>query len=45
MYLYLNPAMGGYVLRPLLEGQDNEAYDLPYATQDLGGSEFLEDVF
>ena len=43
MYLYLNPALGGYLLRPLLEGQDNEAYDIPYAAQDLGGSEILKD--
>ncbi|KLO08558.1 hypothetical protein SCHPADRAFT_604791 [Schizopora paradoxa] len=36
MYLYLNPALGGCLLRPLLEGQDNDAYDIPFAAQDLG---------
>lgn len=36
MYLYLNPDLGGYLLRPLLVAQDTSQYTQPYAAQGLG---------
>ncbi|KLO09278.1 DUF1793-domain-containing protein [Schizopora paradoxa] len=36
MYLYLNPAIGGYLLKPLLVAQDTPQYSQPYAAQNLG---------
>lgn len=36
MYLYFNPALGGYLLRPLLVAQDTPNYSQPYAAQGLG---------
>lgn len=36
MYLYLNPAVLGYLLSPLLEYQESTQYTNPYAAQDLG---------
>ncbi|KLO08004.1 DUF1793-domain-containing protein [Schizopora paradoxa] len=35
MYLYLNPALGGYLLQPLLVAQDTTSYTQPYAAQGL----------
>ncbi|KLO07713.1 DUF1793-domain-containing protein [Schizopora paradoxa] len=40
MYMYLNPNIGGYLLRPLLVAQDTPEYTQPYAAQGLG-SNFL----
>ncbi|KAI0088389.1 hypothetical protein BDY19DRAFT_195871 [Irpex rosettiformis] len=37
-YLYLNPNILGYLLRPLLEFQDSAQYTNPYAAQNLGSS-------
>ncbi|KLO10460.1 DUF1793-domain-containing protein [Schizopora paradoxa] len=34
-YLFLNPAIGGYLLRPLLLAQDTPQYTQPYAAQNL----------
>ncbi|KLO09797.1 DUF1793-domain-containing protein [Schizopora paradoxa] len=36
MYLYLNPDLGGHLLRPLLVAQDNPQYSQPYAARGLG---------
>lgn len=36
VYLYLNPAIIGYLLRPLLLAQDTSEYTQPYAAQNLG---------
>ena len=36
IYLYLNPAILGYLLRPLLEFQDSSRYPNNYAALDLG---------
>ncbi|EJC98583.1 uncharacterized protein FOMMEDRAFT_96129 [Fomitiporia mediterranea MF3/22] len=35
-YLYLNPAILGYLLSPLMEYQESTQYTNPYAAQDLG---------
>ena len=35
-YLYLNPAIGGHLLKPLLVAQDTPLYSQPYAAKDLG---------
>ena len=35
-YLYFSPALAGYTLKPLLEGQDTPLYTVPYAAQDMG---------
>ncbi|TDL28033.1 DUF1793-domain-containing protein [Rickenella mellea] len=35
-YLYLNPAIAGYLLSPLLEFQSSKLYALPYAAHDIG---------
>ncbi|KAL5536145.1 hypothetical protein ACEPAF_4250 [Sanghuangporus sanghuang] len=37
VYLYLNPAILGYLLSPLLDYQESTQYTNPYAAQDLGG--------
>ncbi|KAI0684501.1 hypothetical protein BC835DRAFT_1293062 [Cytidiella melzeri] len=37
-YLYLNPDILGYLLRPLLEYQDSSQYSNAFAAQNLGGS-------
>lgn len=36
IYLYLNPSILGYLLRPLLEYQESSMYTNPYAAIDLG---------
>ena len=36
LYLYLNPAIGAYLLRPLLLAQDTPQRTQPYAAQNLG---------
>ena len=36
VYLYLNPEIIGYLLRPLLEYQESPLYPNPYAAQDIG---------
>lgn len=41
MYLYLNPALGGYLLQPLLIAQDTPNYTQPYAAQGLGQFQVL----
>lgn len=38
IYLYLNPNILGYLLRPLLEYQESHLYQNPYAATDLGKS-------
>ncbi|KLO07007.1 DUF1793-domain-containing protein [Schizopora paradoxa] len=38
MYLYLNPDLGGYLLRPLLVAHDNPLYSQPYAARGLATS-------
>jgi hypothetical protein len=38
-YLYLNPKLGEYVLRPLLLYQSSN-YSQPYAAMDLGKDEY-----
>ncbi|KLO07712.1 DUF1793-domain-containing protein [Schizopora paradoxa] len=35
MYLYLDPAIGGYLLKPLLVAQDTPQYTQPYAASNL----------
>ena len=39
MYLCINPEIGGFLLKPLLEAQQDVAYAgvIPYAAQNLGG--------
>ena len=37
-YLYLNPEIGGYLLRPLLETMDTSDYTLGYAARNAGTS-------
>lgn len=37
-YLYLNPNILGYLLRPLLEFQDSNQYQNPFAAPNLGES-------
>ena len=37
-YLYLNPDLGSYVLRPLLHVQSSPIFPHPYAAPDLGKS-------
>lgn len=41
IYLYLNPALAGYLLRPLLEYQESMEFNLPYAAMNLGLSELI----
>lgn len=36
MYMYLNPDLGGYLLKPLLEYQNTDMYTLPYAALNIG---------
>ncbi|KLO07710.1 hypothetical protein SCHPADRAFT_836241 [Schizopora paradoxa] len=36
IYLYLNPDIGGHLLKPLLQSQDVPQYSQPFATQGLG---------
>ena len=36
VYLYLNPEIIGYLLRPLLEYQESPLYPNSYAAQDIG---------
>ena len=36
IYLYLNPEILGYLLRPLLEYQESHIYPNPYAAIDIG---------
>ena len=38
MYLYLDPELGGYLLKPLLEAQQDPAYnsEFTYAASNLG---------
>ena len=36
IYLYLNPDILGYLLRPLLEYQESHFHQNPYAARDLG---------
>ncbi|KAI5115723.1 hypothetical protein M0805_009016 [Coniferiporia weirii] len=36
--LYLNPELGGYLLAPLLEYQDSDAYTQTYAARNIGQS-------
>ena len=36
VYLYLNPEILGYLLRPLLEYQENRIYPNAYAARDIG---------
>ncbi|KLO17752.1 DUF1793-domain-containing protein [Schizopora paradoxa] len=38
VFLYLNPSLAGYLLRPLLEYQESTAFNLPYAAQNPGVS-------
>ncbi|KLO10456.1 DUF1793-domain-containing protein [Schizopora paradoxa] len=38
MYLYLNPDIGGYLLKPLLISQDSPQYTQSYAAQGLGSN-------
>lgn len=38
VYMYLNPELGGYLLKPLLEYQDSSLYQLPYAAQNIGSA-------
>lgn len=35
-YLYLSPALGGYLLKPIFQLQDTPLYTQPYAAQNLG---------
>ena len=35
-YLYFNPELVGYLLKPLLDYQDSFQYVLPYAAQRIG---------
>ncbi|KAL5533549.1 hypothetical protein ACEPAG_9 [Sanghuangporus baumii] len=37
IYLYLNPAILGYLLSPVLDYQESTQYTNPYAARDLGG--------
>ena len=36
MFLYLNASLGGAMLAPLLESQENVNGDIAYAAQDIG---------
>ena len=36
IYLYINPDILGYLLKPLLEYQESQLYQNPYAAKDLG---------
>lgn len=39
IYLYLNPNILGYLLRPLLEYQESGMYPNAYAAVDIGGTD------
>ena len=38
IYLYLNPALAGHLLTPLLEYQEDASYSNPYAALNLGNT-------
>lgn len=40
MFMYINPELGGYLLSPLFEYQDSEAYLLSYAAKNIGMPSF-----
>ncbi|EJC99891.1 DUF1793-domain-containing protein [Fomitiporia mediterranea MF3/22] len=37
-FIYLNPELGGYLLSPLLEYQDSDAYTLSFAAKHIGSA-------
>ena len=44
-FLYFNPELAGYLLAPLLNYQDSDAYTLDYAAKNIGKLRLAIDLY